>query len=118
MAIGIKTKVTCPKCRQSFVYTFIPGGSLHSVRLGKYRYMRCPKCKKWSIIDIVSGLDDKIVNHLSNSDIIAGAALVVVGLVTAFDLEGLVVLEVIGGIVVVIGILIIWLGLIIRRKGK
>ncbi len=41
-------RLTCPKCAQGFDYTFMPGASFTSFRLGTGRYMACPKCGKWS----------------------------------------------------------------------
>lgn len=52
---GIKTRVKCPKCGQSFDYEFIPGMSLAAARLGPYRYMRCSKCGRLALFDIVGG---------------------------------------------------------------
>ena len=46
------SKITCPKCHREFEYHWIPGGSFSAVRLGKYRYMSCPKCHKWSLFDV------------------------------------------------------------------
>ncbi len=48
------SRLTCPKCNQTFDYRWVPGGSLTAVRLGPTRYMRCPICHKWSDFDIVS----------------------------------------------------------------
>ncbi len=46
------SRLTCPKCGQSFDYDYIPGASLTSVRLGTSRYMACPLCHKWSVFDL------------------------------------------------------------------
>lgn len=48
------SKLTCPKCGKTFDYNWVPGGSFTSVRLGKKRYLRCPRCHEWSIYDIKS----------------------------------------------------------------
>lgn len=77
--VGIKTRVTCPKCGQSFDYEFIPGGSFNAIRLGKYRYMKCQICGKWALFDIVDSLSQDQRTSLSNSGIIAGIALAVLG---------------------------------------
>jgi hypothetical protein len=35
----------CYKCSYKFNYEWIPGASLHSIRLGTKRIFRCPNCK-------------------------------------------------------------------------
>ena len=44
--------LACQKCQYRFNYKFIPGASLTSIRFGSKRYMRCPKCNKWSMFDL------------------------------------------------------------------
>jgi len=51
--------LACPKCHQEFEYDWIPGASLHAVRLGKKRYMRCPKCHKFSMFDVADNRVDE-----------------------------------------------------------
>ena len=46
------SRLTCPKCHQTFDYEWIPGSALTAVRLGTSRYMRCPLCHQWSIFNI------------------------------------------------------------------
>lgn len=48
------SRLAYPKCRSEFEYAWLPGGSFTAVRLGKLRYMRCPKCKRWSWFNIWS----------------------------------------------------------------
>jgi hypothetical protein len=63
-SFGLETKVVCPSCRKSFAYRFIPGGFLTSMRLGRYRYMKCRKCKKFAKFDILMGIDKGIKKHI------------------------------------------------------
>lgn len=42
----------CPKCGYKFYYKWLPGASFTSVRLGKYRYTRCPRCKHMSMFNV------------------------------------------------------------------
>ena len=46
------SRLVCQKCHDEFRYDWVPGGSFNAIRLGKYRYMRCPKCYKWSMFDV------------------------------------------------------------------
>lgn len=48
-----RSRLTCPKCGQTFDYEWIPGAALTAVRLGSSRYMACPLCKKWSTFNVV-----------------------------------------------------------------
>jgi len=48
----MKSKLKCPKCGYEFEYEWIPLASITSIRWGKKRYMRCPKCHKWSWFNI------------------------------------------------------------------
>ncbi|MHB8565584.1 MAG: hypothetical protein ACYC7D_04140 [Nitrososphaerales archaeon] len=48
------SKLTCPKCNQTFDYNWVPGGSFTAIRLGRSRYMRCHLCGKWSTFNIFS----------------------------------------------------------------
>ena len=50
--IIMKSKLKCPKCGYEFEYKWIPLASLTSISLGKKRYMRCPKCHKWSWFNV------------------------------------------------------------------
>ena len=47
-----QSRLTCPKCHQTFDYEWVPGAALTAVRLGTSRYMACPLCHKWSTFDI------------------------------------------------------------------
>lgn len=48
----MKSKLKCPKCDHEFVYEWIPGASLTSIRIGKSRYMKCPNCHKRSLFNV------------------------------------------------------------------
>lgn len=47
-----RSQVTCPKCKGSYVYEYVPGGSLTAIRLGTARYMRCALCHKFAIFEL------------------------------------------------------------------
>ena len=47
-----RSRLTCPKCHQTFDYDYLPGASLTAVRLGRSRYMACPLCHRWSAFDL------------------------------------------------------------------
>ncbi len=47
-----RSRLTCPKCQQTFDYEWVPGAALTAVRLGSSRYMACPVCHRWSTFDI------------------------------------------------------------------
>jgi hypothetical protein len=49
-----RSRLTCPKCRQTFDYDYVPGVSLTAIRLGTARFMACPICHKWSTFDVAS----------------------------------------------------------------
>ena len=46
------SRLTCPKCGQSFDYDWVPLASFSAVRLGTSRYLECPLCHKWSTFNI------------------------------------------------------------------
>ena len=48
----LRSRLTCPKCHQSFDYEWVVGAALTAVRLGSRRYMACPLCHKWSTFDV------------------------------------------------------------------
>ena len=50
------SRLTCPKCHQTFDYEWVTGAALTAVRLGSKRYMACPLCHKWSTFDVVGSL--------------------------------------------------------------
>jgi len=54
--VGGKTVV---RCRQGHLFTtmWIPGASLKAVRLGWWRYQRCPVGKHWTLISPVKESD-------------------------------------------------------------
>ena len=83
MAFGLETKVECPRCKKTFQHTFIPGGSLTSVRLGRYRYMKCLRCKKYSKFDLFKHLDEDIKAHIPVSQALNGIVLGMLG-ITSF----------------------------------
>lgn len=47
------------RCRQGHLFTtiWVPGASLKSLRLGWWRYQRCPVGKHWSIVTPVKESD-------------------------------------------------------------
>jgi hypothetical protein len=47
-----RDRLICPKCHGSFDHALVPGASATSLRLGTGRYMACPLCHRWSIIQI------------------------------------------------------------------
>jgi hypothetical protein len=50
----MRSRLTCPRCHQTFDYDYVPGASFTAVRLGTSRYMRCPLCRRRSTFDLVS----------------------------------------------------------------
>lgn len=48
-----KSRLTCPKCGETFDYEWVPGAALTAVRLGNSRYMACPLCHHWSTFNLV-----------------------------------------------------------------
>ena len=51
-----RSRLTCPKCGQTFDYEWVPGAALTAVRLGSSRYMACPLCHKRSTFNIYDTL--------------------------------------------------------------
>lgn len=57
-AAAIRTKhhyasvLTCPLCKRTFEYDWVPLVSFTSVRLGHSRYLRCPLCHGWSTYNV------------------------------------------------------------------
>jgi len=88
MAFGLRTKVKCPKCKKTFEYVFIPGGSLTSMRLGRYRYMKCRRCGKFATFDLLTNLDPNMKKHIHLSQLISGIVLFALG-VCSFVLSNL-----------------------------
>ncbi len=60
----METKVTCPKCRRSFAYRFVPMASATSIRFFSKRYMKCPLCGRFSFFDITVGLKPRDAHRL------------------------------------------------------
>lgn len=50
--IASRSRLTCPKCHQTFDYDYVPGASFTALRLGRSRYMACPICHSWSTFDL------------------------------------------------------------------
>jgi len=46
---------TVVRCSQGHLFTtlWIPGSSLKAVRLGYKRFLRCPVCEKWRVVEPV-----------------------------------------------------------------
>jgi hypothetical protein len=122
MAIGITVEVACPKCGAKFNYTFVPGMSLSSVRLGGYRYMKCKKCKKFAMFHIYSKLTKGGKLQLSLSAIVAGAALCALAaglfIVNIGGSQGRLILDVTGVVIGIIGIGFIIGGILAYGKIK
>ncbi len=116
--VGIETKVTCPKCKQSFEYEFIPGGSFISVRFGRFRYMKCRMCGRWALFDITEGLSQSQRRSIGSSVVMAGLALAILGAAMVWTAlsEHISVLEITGSSVFVVAVLIILLGLGARKR--
>ncbi len=85
--IGIKTKVTCPKCHQTFDYEFIPGASVTAVRLGNYRYMKCQKCGKWTFFNVIKNASPEDKKVIGLSAMLFGSLLAVLGAI--FIVQGM-----------------------------
>ncbi len=78
MGVGIKAKVRCPKCGKGFEYTFVPGSSFTSIRVaGRWRYMKCKKCGRYAMFDVMKGMDPVMMKHLAVSQTAAGIGLLV-----------------------------------------
>lgn len=59
----------CPHCHYKFNYEFIPGASIHSIRLGTQRIFRCPHCKeihRFKITDF--GVDSSLPTYGDNAE--------------------------------------------------
>jgi len=52
MPLSQTRRLVCPKCKGTFDYEFLPGGSLTAIRLGNSRYMRCPICQKFALFNL------------------------------------------------------------------
>jgi hypothetical protein len=48
-----RSRLTCPKCHQTFDFDYIPGESFTAVRLGTSRYVACPPCHRWSVFELM-----------------------------------------------------------------
>jgi len=47
-----RSHLACPKCGGEFDYDWVPGASLTAARLGPWRYMACPRCRRWSAFPV------------------------------------------------------------------
>lgn len=77
----------CPSCHYRFNYEFIPGASVHAIRLGNKRIFRCPNCKelhKFRITDF--GSDPNLPSHGDNAETGIGARIWVLLLVPTLGL--------------------------------
>lgn len=78
----LESDLKCPKCGYGFRYKWIPGVSFTAIKLGKYRYMRCPNCKRFALFNIMGGITDKrIVKHLILSAIVVSTVLIIFGII-------------------------------------
>jgi hypothetical protein len=48
------SRLTCPNCRKSFNFHWIPGATITSLFRRNYRDLKCPYCHKKSTYDIAS----------------------------------------------------------------
>ena len=118
---GLTTKVTCPKCKQTFDYDFIPGASIYSIRLGNYRYMKCKKCHKGAFFNITQHLPPEDKKALGLYRMLLGFVALVFGVM--FSLRGLTIHETgiltSGVVIVALGLFIIISGIVeVVKAGK
>jgi len=52
------------------------------MRLGRYRYMQCMRCKKFSQFDLLTNLNPKTRMHIPIAQFISGIALLALGMVS------------------------------------
>lgn len=109
----MKSKVTCPKCGETYIYEFIPGASFDSVRLGNYRFMKCKKCGKWGFFNIIEHLPSKQKRMIGVFNIFFGIILGVLSILGFFNGLSLhkKVLEVIGIVVFVFALFLFGTGI-------
>lgn len=62
-AVVQMSHLKCPKCAGEFDYEWVVASSFTSIRLGKSRYFRCPRCQEWSTFDILSTRVDSTSHH-------------------------------------------------------
>jgi len=55
--------LNCKKCGVDFDYSYLPGASVTSLRLWNSRFLRCPICKKWSVLNISKTRVDPSAHH-------------------------------------------------------
>jgi hypothetical protein len=48
------SKLTCPSCRKSFNFHWIPGATITSLIRRNYRVLKCPYCHTKSTFDIMA----------------------------------------------------------------
>ena len=48
------SKLTCPSCRKSFNFHWIPGATITSLIRRNYRVLKCPYCHNKSTFDIMA----------------------------------------------------------------
>jgi len=48
------SKLTCPSCRKTFNFHWIPGATLASLIQRNYRVLKCPYCQKKSTFDVAA----------------------------------------------------------------
>ena len=63
MGLTQVSHLKCKKCGVEFDYSWVPGASFTSFRLGKSRYMRCPKCHRWAVFNIFDTRVDPSNHH-------------------------------------------------------
>ncbi len=76
------SKLECRKCGYRFNYEFIPGMSVDAMRLGMDRYMRCPKCRKWSRFSLLNpGKEDGLPTYSDTKTTVRYTPLLVVPII-------------------------------------
>ena len=53
----------CEKCGTEFDYAWLPGVSFTSMRLGAFRFFRCPVCGRFSVFNICDTRVDPETHH-------------------------------------------------------
>jgi DNA-directed RNA polymerase subunit RPC12/RpoP len=48
------SRLTCPNCRKTFNFHWIPGATITSLIQRNYRTLKCPYCHRKSTFDIVA----------------------------------------------------------------
>jgi DNA-directed RNA polymerase subunit RPC12/RpoP len=73
----------CQSCGKEFDYSYVPGVSLTSMRLGNKRYFRCPFCRKRQAFDLTDVIasrheGERLVDDTKASLVLVAVAVVVI----------------------------------------